>query len=513
MGDLSLRALCIIAAVLGMTAPAVAAAELESVLTMTATFDKPSYETGEQMTITVTVTNTGAEPVNANANLAGILPDAVQLELDPFVTGEPFTLAGGESVTHTLTGSAGNPDFTTATIYASLNDWTAAAIQELRFTVPVTPTFGDVSGVVYYDRNRNWTFDDGEGQRDVVLTWASELHETTRTVTTDGNGRYTLPDLLTGPYSVTGTGLGGLQVGRQRVTVGKSGVDGLLLRGTAPVSGLLASMEFTKDTYAKDEAPIVLVTLTNTGDLTLSRIVAACNKNGSTAGLSGRGAGWGALADAGMDIPPHSTVVLKATEPMPEGAHDSGYVTADCEFRYPEVESSFNPRAYAEALVPGQLGDLEGVVARGETFVAGVRVVLVPKDGCAVTADVTTAEDGTFAFRQVPVGRYRAYVFPPTGWHVTENPSPAEVVGPNFLFVVLEPGDRPLPTLPSCQPAANLLTTAPTPSTPAASVPRAAPVPALAHTGVNILAPGIAGLLALLAGAGAVFLARTAKEN
>jgi hypothetical protein len=69
MGDLSLRALCIIAAVLGMTAPAVAAAEPESVLTMTATFDKPSYETGEQMTITVTVTNTGAEPVNANANL------------------------------------------------------------------------------------------------------------------------------------------------------------------------------------------------------------------------------------------------------------------------------------------------------------------------------------------------------------------------------------------------------------------------------------------------------------
>jgi hypothetical protein len=485
--------------------PAVGPASVHD-LAVTATFGEPSYGTGEKMTITVTVENTAAEPLTVNAYFFARDPDAIRVDIaNPFEMGTPFPLAAGESVTHTVTGAMGDPNLTAATLYALISDETGMG-ELFTFSVPVVPTVATVSGTVYYDKNRNRHFDDGEGQRGVTLTLANELHSgTTLTATTDAAGRFTMTGVPTGPYVVTGAGLGGLQVGWQELVVGESGLDGLLLRGVAPVSGLDVDVRFTKDVYAKDEAPVVRVTLTNTGDHVLGGIRASCDRAGMDNGLDGRGEGWGALPRAGVDIAPHSTVVLDVTEPMPAAAYERGFVTVGCEFRYAEVDSPFNPYGYDKARVPGRLGDLQGQVVDGATGIPGARVVLVAEDACVATAETTTGQDGRFAFRQVPVDRYQAYLFPPAGWHYPyDNPTGTDVIGgvTGDMYLELVRGDAPPPTLPACPAGGN----APTTGMPAGPAPqpaprsRPAPVTALADTGVDLAVPVVTGLLALLAG-------------
>ncbi|HEX6352144.1 hypothetical protein [Actinophytocola sp.] len=497
-------------------------------LAMTATFDKPSYDTGEKMVITVTVTNNGTGAVNTRASFFRQMPDLIRIDAEgPFVNGERFVLEAGETVTHTLTGQMPNPDITTGTLYGWLTDETGAT-QPYLFTVPIERTVTHAAGVVYYDKNRNKQFDEGEGQRDVMLTWTLIWHNSyNRPVTTDANGVFRLDDLPTGAYGVGGTGLGGLQVGYTAVDVGKSGVDDLALRGTAPVYGLTPKLEFTKDSYAADESPVVRVTLTNTSDVKLTGIVATCNRAAMPTSLNGTGDGWGALRD-GVDIPPHSTVTFEVTEPMPPFSPALGLVTVGCEFRYPEVESSHNPYSFDRAAVPGVQGRLSGTVTNDYSGpgVGGVRLVMVPDleympATCAIVAETTTAADGTFTFQQVPVGIYLIYIFPPPGFRAEHgNPWGTDVYGDgdNRMGIVVVPGEARAPELPACVsgtggPTQATTTTPRTPVTTTRPAPQGGRVPALANTGASILTPGVTGLLALLAGTGLVVTSRRRRTN
>jgi hypothetical protein len=541
---LSRLGLALAAAVLGLTAGATgAAADPEDApgavstvydLDMTATFDKPSYGTGEKMTITVTVTNNGTGPVVTRADFFRQQPDLIRVDLvNPFERWEPFTLAAGTSVTHTLTGSMPNPDITVGTLYGMVADETGAA-RPFLFTVPIEQTLGHASGVVYYDRNRNRQFDEGEGQRGVALTWALQLQqERIWKVTTDANGVFRLANLPTGAYAVTGEGQSLLQVGYTPVTVTESGMDGLLLRGTAPIAGLVPKIEFTKDSYATDEAPVVRVTLTNTSEHALSGIVATCDRAGMETSLDGTGEGWGDLARDGVDIAPRSTIVLEVTEPMPDGSPGLGLVNVGCEFRFPDVESQYNPSSFDRAAVPGARGDLTGdvTVSHGDVGVAGIRMVLVPDlehmpAPCAIVAETTTDANGTFTFHEVPVGIYMVYLFPPPGWRVEyDNPTRTDVRGgyTSQMLISVVPGEAPPPALPACATGGGSLPTTPatpvasttstTPATTARPAPQGGRVPTLAHTGASIAVPGVTGLLALLAGAGLVLVSRRRTTN
>lgn len=511
----------------GTTPPEEAAPDAKSVqgLTMTAAFDKTSYTTGETMAITVTVTNTGSEPVTTQVMFGQPNPDTIVVtETSPVGQGQAFTVAAGASTTLAVAGGMGNPDVTTATLYAALGDGSTPD-ESFAFTVPVTPTYGHASGVVYYDRNRNRRFDEGEGQRGVKLTWLNGLqYEAVRTtVTTDEKGEFSLTDLPTGPYDVTGEGLGGLQVGLRRVTVSESGVDGLQFRGTAPLHGLFAKVEFTKDSYAPDESPTVRVTLSNSSDMAISGLIATCVRPDDDTGFTGGGAGWGDLVGDGVDLAPHSTMTFDVTEPMPPGAYNLGFVSVGCEFRYPDIQSVHNPLSYDHAAVPGLLGDARGVVTHDGAGLAGVRVLLVPDylnmpgAPCAIVAETTTGPDGTFAFQQVPVGLYVLYMDPPRGWRIEETTfGMTNVYGDRVAemsFTAL-PGDHVPMVLPECVAGDTGPTTpTPVPTGPATPAPQARGTTGLADTGANVVAPGIAGLLAVFAGTAMVLVSRRRRPT
>lgn len=476
---------------------------------MTATFDKSSYRTGETITMTVTVTNTGTQPVTANASFfTSSHPDAIRVDFPNPLESGPFTLAGGASLTRVLTGAMGNPDVTTATLYAYVYDETGAT-QTFTFPVAITPAFGHATGTVWVDRNHNEKFDDGEGQIGFPVTWTNSLHgESTVDVTTGAAGRFTIDKLPTGRYFLTGADATGLTIAYQNVTVDESGVD-LLIRAYEPLTELSADLAFTKDTYARNEAPTVRVVLTNGGDHPLTGIVARCDRAGMGPSLTGRGPGWGALAGDGVTVPAHSTLTLNVTEPMPAAAYDHGYVVVGCDFGHRDVDDlDHDPSDSDQAAVPGQRSDLTGDVVNDRgAGVAGVRLVLVREGGGCPVAETTTDATGKFAFRQIPVGTYLVYVFPTSGWHVTyDNPTGTDVVGgiESRVVIDLTPGDGPAPTLPDCPTGGG--TGSPTTAPPAPQA-RTAPAP-LAETGASIAGPGILGLLALLTGVATVLATR-----
>jgi len=492
-------------------APAdVAPASVEDFV-VNATFDKPSYATGEDMRITATIKNNGAA-TTVTADAWGQDPDLVQVREWGDLNRET-PIAAGATVTVKFTGAVGNPDVTTARLRLGVYDETGAT-KYFEFTVPVTPTFGHASGTAFDDRDGDNRFDAGEALAGVTLTWQSNLHNDTRfTATTGADGTFSLPRLPTGPYFVSGTAPDGLLIGYRGITVGTSGVDGLLFRAVHPITDLDVDLAFAKDTYGKDEAPTVNVTLTNKGDLPLTGIVAYCNRAGGSQGLRGSGPGWGALAKGGVDIAPHSTLELEVSEPMPEGAYRYGYVSVGCDFGYDGIDEG-NPSDNDRAAVPGMRGDITGFISHDETGLAGVRVVLVSDGHCPITAEATTDADGHFTMAQVPVGEFDLYLFPPDGWRIEhDNPTHTYVLGGETAdhYISVVPGDAPAPELPEqpadCEPGGPTTTT----TTPA---PQGSPAPGgLASTGASIGTPAAVGVLALLAGFGALLVTRRRRTS
>jgi len=317
----------------------------------------------------------------------------------------------------------------------------------------------------------------------------------------------------TGPYRVEGTAPG-VEIGSRHVTVPESGVDGVLLAGTRPLTDLAAEVTFTKDTYKPDEAPVVRVTLTNKGNLPLTGIVATCVSGKDLPNLTGTG--WGDLTGDGVTVSPHATTTLEVTEPMPSVAPDHGYVRLDCRLSFPGVDSSTNPHVTDEAAVPGRTADLTAsIAAYPPASPAGFRMVLTGPDGtCPIFAEGTTDSNGSVVLRRVPVGRHRLYTIPPTpGWWFRlslPNYYDWEVVSGQTNEATFIAGWSPGGSNTHTQPPNCPGSGGPGGGTPAA---QGSATPGLAYTGASLLVPGIAGLLALLAGTGALVVTRRRRTR
>ncbi|TDV45468.1 carboxypeptidase-like regulatory domain-containing protein [Actinophytocola oryzae] len=460
-------------------------------LDVRASFDRSAYATGEDMDITVTVTNNGAEEIRASTV---IRDESDAVSVTSANTLDSLTIGAGETVVRKLTGVMARARFATGTLYLLFTS--GSDQRQFAFPVAVTPRFGHVTGTVYRDANGNGVFDRGEGLAGATLTWDSDLDDDSPpTVTTDGAGAFAL-DVPTGAYHVRGEAPG-VEIGSRAVDVPESGIDGLLFRATAPLRDLTATAAFTKDTYEPDDVPTLRITLTNTGDLALTGIVARCADY--PASLKGTGAGWGNLAGAGMTVSPHSTVSIDVTEPMPDGVAGHGFVVADCTLSYAGVSSDLNPRFQVSAPVPGTSADVTGTVSSSvDTDLTGFRVVVTARGGgCPIVAEATTGRDGSFSLGQLPVGRYLVILVPPTDdWRVaTHNFADLDVVAgqENRIGFEVSPGarNRDFKVPPNCTAA-----------------PQGSVLPPLAYTGASLVLPGVAGLVALILGAGTLLLVR-----
>ncbi|HEX6352148.1 hypothetical protein [Actinophytocola sp.] len=482
---------------------------------MTAAFDKASYGTGEDMTIGLALKNTSADDMRVSVSFdrRASNPNSVYVTATTtFKEYAEFTIAAGATVTNVLTGTVINPNATAGTLIISLAG--PGGPTESTFTVPVTKKLATAAGTVFYDRNGNGEQDRGEGVR-ATLSWESKVDLQYEPTTTAGAGGAFSVELVPGKYIVRGTS-GDFLVTPQEVTVPASGVDNLVFEARPTLTDLDVEMVFTKDTYKPTEAPTVRVTLTNNGNTPVSEVIADCFHSSDWPGLTGTGAGWGDLAGGGVAVAAKSTKVLTVTESMPAQAENFGYVSVDCVFAYAELTGDLdNPRAGDKATVPGKSAVVKGAVSVGPDLSgAGFRVVLTGADGkCPIIAEATTDANGRFTLGEVPVGEYIAYVLPPTPRWIFKgnNDKPVTVIAgrENFIGYVAFPAEADndfLKQPPTCGGGGG----GPGATPPG---PQGSTKPGLAYTGASIIVPGVAGLLALMAGIGAVLVTRRRKAS
>jgi len=506
-------------------APKAAPAE-RSKVEVSLAFDKTSYDTNEDVHFKFKVKNIGGtraeglwvgqthtDPANLRINDWGPLQVNKGVALDP---GASFELA--------VTGKIQDIEKDSAVVQGIMFDKTGfSASEEFSFSAHVNKVTVHAAGVVYGDGNGNGKVDGGEKLGGIKLTLRYVNGSTTYTATSDANGKIDFGDVPAAKYNLGGEVTPNWLFPWDTIQIGPDTKD-LLIRGVPPLNGALkASMAFTQDTYKVGELAHVTVTLSNSGKIPLTGIVAACNRAGASFALSG-GPGWGDLyaGAGGVTIIPGQTRTFDVAEKVPDAAFNRGFVGAGCDFGYREVDIENHAQAEDKATVPGAVGALVGDVVynpgqgKPQQPIADVKVVLVADQDCPVVGEQTTDAKGHFEFHKLLPGlKYTLYVLPPKGWKVKyDNPTSVDVIGPenppSRVGIEVEPGDAPLPTVPT-QPA-DCGKTAPSPSTTPGTGGGEGSGSGLASTGADVMGLGALALVALGLGAGLVLGARRRRR-
>lgn len=510
-------------------------AEMAESLEFAASFDKPSYRTLEPMHIRFTVTNPTAEPTQKLwvTRSGGGEPDSIRVESanwGALSTGGATIPAGG-SLSVDLVGLVANPEVTIAVLAGFVRDSTGASSREFRFTTAVTPSFGQVSGVVYGDRNNNSRHDPGEELAGYTV-FASNDYELMR-ATTDESGAFELPRVTLGRVTMSVGPTDSWRFGSETITLDENGVHGLRLRGVPSLSRLTAHLAFTKYTYKPGEIARVRITLANTGPFPMGGVVADCNRARKEYGLTGSGPGWHELV-GGVTVGAHTTRSFTVSEAVPQAARTYGAVAVECEFTYADAFDNRSPKASDHAAVPnGGFGSVSGWVLRypespkvppGFGF-RGARVVLVGESRCPIVGERRTGTTGHFAFRHVPAGHYRLFVVAPKGWYISNEWAPERVAGnPSEVMIPtngslypmsfeVKRGSGPAPMPPEqpagCTPSGPAAPTGPVDA--ADPAPRGTAEDGLAQTGATVLASLLAALVLLAIGFAGVVAGRRRK--
>ncbi|GLZ42916.1 SdrD B-like domain-containing protein [Actinokineospora sp. NBRC 105648] len=166
---------------------------------ITKTANAASYTTGQTITFTITVANTG------DTALTGVVVSDV---VSPSCARAIGTLAIGGTTTYTCTATApvlgdANTAVVTATdpLLATVTD--SATVQ--------VPTVGTVSGRVFADRNNNGAFETGNGDTGIQNVTVTLVGTTAAgaavnlTTTSAANGTYSFAGIAAGVYTITET--------------------------------------------------------------------------------------------------------------------------------------------------------------------------------------------------------------------------------------------------------------------------------------------------------------------
>ncbi len=297
-------------------------------------------------------------------------------------------------------------------------------------TVDVVQTTGDVTGVVYTDKNRNGQQDPGEAAPASEVQLNGGAPDGYLRATTDADGRFSLAGIPTGNYYVSYTLAGGwivrIERGNPQVRVEPGATLQLTARAERPDSEILtASVTLDKTNYVVGEEARMTVKVKNNDDRPIKGLQIGCNGNGDPNDLGG-GAddvpGWEELSHRGegLTLAPGETRTFVAVEKVPAAAARFRRVEVLCELARNIGYNFDGPRGYDWATVPGGFGTVEGPLYhdRNKNFsvdageaIAGTRIVLrTHRENGANVVETVSDANGKVRFENVPPGNWWAWV-------------------------------------------------------------------------------------------------------
>ncbi|MDX8032282.1 carboxypeptidase-like regulatory domain-containing protein [Lentzea sp. BCCO 10_0856] len=495
--------------------------------TVTAKFDKDSYDIGEPMSMHVTVKNVGTG-YDAEVGLTTEWSsDMNEFEYDKSQLGEfadskTVRLWPGESRELTLVGRA--PFYlrdNKVTLKLKTQSWQDQNAANDTSAAVATVTFlkGDAVIVLYGDRNANGQRDAGEELTDTQVTVSGGSNPNIwKDGRTDASGRAQFRDLPIGvlkvwPYYKDGW----VRHETAELTVSAGAESVLEVGAVRPLSDKLpATLRFAKREYAPGERYEAAISITNNTGADLPAVKAFCSGPGEAGEIYNSEASWGPLAwdGAGVSVPNGQTKVFHVSGAQPQEAARIGYATVACSIA-PDPSDPGAAMAHDVFRVPGQHADAIGRLVKDDPNggqedlpVAGQVLVLVDTISKKVVTRTVTGEDGEFKVFNLPVGRYDVVV--PGPWQV-------EYRRMNPYFHVRVGGEtwlQPLWLVPGPEvedPGYPL----PEDQTPGTNVPPVAGSAggsgsgdALAKTGASVLGLGVLGALLVAFGLGASVVGR-----
>lgn len=393
-------------------------------------FEKTRYESHETVRLWLTVTNIGGQ----TAEQARLETPIRELDIPAEQWGDfgygaaGIRIPAGESRTFEVTGKIrdihdGKLRFWRWISYLGRPNPHHSSFEG---QVDVVQTRGDITGVVYTDRNRNGQRDADEAAAGVVVEANGGAPHGYFRTTTDVFGRFSFKDVPSGSYWIGYTLADGWLVhveGNNPLSWVEPGAEvQLTARAERPYRETLkATVVLDKATYAVDDEAKITIKLTNNGDREVTGIQAACNRVGDANHLGG-GQDWGELGPhgRGVTVGPGETSTFVVTEKVPAAARNKRRVVIACDFAPNPGQNNDGPYGFDWASVPGGSGGLTGplyhdrnrnnLVDAGEAIPgAGIALLTDKEDGFAVAETVSDAH-GNVRFEQVPPGNWWAKV-------------------------------------------------------------------------------------------------------
>lgn len=390
------------------------------------TFDKPEYDGGEPLSLTVTVRNVG--PTVANQVRFAADPGEVYLTSGFDDLASRPTLAPGESKTFKL---GGTPEFgnTSATVFLRTyvegetdktpNDNMARA--ETKIVVKA----GGVKGVLYVDSNGNGVADAGEGVDDQQLALAGGP-EYLKTSTTWNGGTFAFVNVPVGTYQVRYLKFsmpGSVQMTvkpGQFIVVRDNETTTVAIEAVPAISSSLMVVggTFDKAKYAKGEPISVTVTLRNTGTAPITNLVSVCDPEDDPATLDGTAVGWGDMRPdgPGITIPAGETRSFTVTDTVPDVAYPTGKVYFGCVFGNDGRNvvlggGDGNPGLTIGADVAGTRGSVSGrvLLSNGDPVLAQTKIVAFGQATNRIVGR-TTVSGSNWKIENLPQGKVELLV-------------------------------------------------------------------------------------------------------
>jgi hypothetical protein len=401
----------------------------------TVKFEKDRYESHETVRMWLTITNIGgqtAEHARLEHRIQSLdVPDEQWGDFRAY--GPGIRIPAGESRTFEVTGKIRDIWNGKLVVSRWLDFLGRSNPHNSSFggEVEVVQTRGDITGVVYTDRNGNGQQDVGEAAANVVVQANGGAPYEYLKTTTDVFGRFSFKEVPSGAYSIEYTLADGwivhVEGDNSPSWVEPGAAVKLTARAERPYRETLrSSVVLDKTTYAIGDIAKITVKLTNTGNREISGIQAGCNRIGDANHLGGSDedpmTGWGDLSfwGKGVTVSPGETKTLVVTEKVPSAARNKRRVVIACDFEPNPSYNTDGPYGFDWANVPGGSGGLEGPlfhdrngngkVDAGEAIANTTIALLTDKEDGLVVAETVSDAQGNVRFEKLPPGDFWAWV-------------------------------------------------------------------------------------------------------